>query len=112
VTDRPQPVEHLAGTARAAVVRAAVVLIRGWQLSLSAVLPPSCRFQPSCSTYAIEALERHGPVRGTWLAMRRIARCHPLGAAGYDPVPERRGGAIGGSGPTSRPGRTNGVVIQ
>jgi putative membrane protein insertion efficiency factor len=61
--------------------------IRLWQLTLSAVLPPSCRFTPSCSHYAIGAIERHGPVRGGWLAARRIARCHPWGGSGYDPVP-------------------------
>ena len=61
--------------------------IRLWQLTLSAVLPPSCRFTPSCSHYAITAIERHGPLRGGWLAARRIARCHPWGGSGYDPVP-------------------------
>jgi hypothetical protein len=61
--------------------------IRLWQLTFSAVLPPSCRFTPSCSAYVITAVERHGVVRGGWLALRRIARCHPWGASGYDPVP-------------------------
>jgi putative membrane protein insertion efficiency factor len=61
--------------------------IRLWQVTFSAVLPPSCRFSPSCSAYAITALERYGPVRGFGLAVRRIARCHPWGGSGYDPVP-------------------------
>lgn len=61
--------------------------IRLWQVTVSAVLPPSCRFTPSCSAYAIAAIERHGLAKGGWLAMRRIARCHPWGGAGYDPVP-------------------------
>ena len=61
--------------------------IRLWQVSLSAVLPPSCRFSPSCSAYAITAIERHGPVKGIGLGVRRIARCHPWGGSGYDPVP-------------------------
>lgn len=52
--------------------------------------PSPCRFTPSCSTYAVEALEAHGAVRGSWLAIRRIARCHPWGGEGYDPVPDRR----------------------
>jgi putative membrane protein insertion efficiency factor len=49
-----------------------------------------CRFEPSCSTYALEALERHGALRGTWLSVRRLARCHPWGGLGWDPVPERK----------------------
>jgi len=61
--------------------------IRLWQVTFSAVLPPSCRFSPSCSAYAITAIERHGPVRGFGLTVRRIARCHPWGGSGYDPVP-------------------------
>jgi putative membrane protein insertion efficiency factor len=64
------------------------VAIRGWQLLLAPVLPPSCRFEPSCSHYANEAIARHGPWRGLWLAARRLARCHPWGGSGYDPVPE------------------------
>jgi hypothetical protein len=63
--------------------------IRLWQLTFSAVLPPSCRFTPSCSAYAITAIERHGVAKGLWLALRRIARCHPWGGHGHDPVPER-----------------------
>lgn len=63
--------------------------IRLWQATISAILPPTCRFHPSCSTYAITAIERFGPVRGVWLGARRIIRCHPWGGSGYDPVPER-----------------------
>jgi len=64
-----------------------VLMIRGYQLWLSPVLPAACRYYPTCSAYAIEALERHGAARGTWLAIRRIARCHPFRSGGYDPVP-------------------------
>jgi hypothetical protein len=67
--------------------RLLIAPIRLWQVTFSAVLPPSCRFSPSCSAYAIEALQRHGPLRGSWLAVRRIGRCHPWGRSGYDPVP-------------------------
>lgn len=64
-----------------------VLLVRGYQVSLSPMLPASCRYFPSCSAYAVEALERHGAVRGSLLAARRILRCHPFAAGGYDPVP-------------------------
>lgn len=64
-------------------------LIRAYQLLVSPVLGPSCRYLPSCSEYAAEAIERHGALAGTWLALRRLARCHPWGGSGYDPVPER-----------------------
>jgi len=64
-----------------------VLLVRGYQVTLSPLLPPSCRYYPSCSAYAIEALERHGAIRGSWLAMRRIVRCNPFRPGGYDPVP-------------------------
>ena len=75
------------GAVGRAVAALLIVPIRVWQLTLSRILPPSCRFAPSCSAYAIEALRRHGPLRGTWLALRRILRCHPWGPTGYDPVP-------------------------
>lgn len=74
-------------TLRKAIIALLVAPIRVWQLTLSRVLPPSCRFTPSCSAYAIEALHRHGPLRGGELAARRILRCHPWGPSGYDPVP-------------------------
>jgi putative membrane protein insertion efficiency factor len=62
-------------------------IVRGYQLFLSPLLPPSCRFTPSCSQYAREAIMRHGAVRGTWLAARRLVRCHPFHPGGFDPVP-------------------------
>lgn len=61
--------------------------IRGYQLLLAPILPPCCRFYPSCSHYAAEAVERHGVRRGSGLALRRLLRCHPWGGSGYDPVP-------------------------
>ena len=63
-------------------------LIRLYQSTLSRVLPPSCRFYPSCSQYSYQAIRRYGPWRGGWLAVTRIARCHPLNPGGYDPVPD------------------------
>ncbi len=62
-------------------------LIRAYQLFLSPVLPPSCRYLPTCSEYAMEAIATHGAGRGLWLAARRLLRCHPWGGSGYDPVP-------------------------
>jgi putative membrane protein insertion efficiency factor len=65
--------------------------IRAYRYVLSPVMPPSCRFHPSCSAYALEALAAHGPFKGSWLALRRLTRCHPItwlgGGSGYDPVP-------------------------
>jgi len=63
--------------------------VRGYQLFISPILPGSCRYHPSCSAYALEALETHGPFSGGWLALKRIARCNPWCGFGYDPVPER-----------------------
>ena len=64
-----------------------ILLVRGYQVSISPLLPSSCRYYPSCSAYAVEALEKHGALRGAWLAARRIGRCHPFRPGGYDPVP-------------------------
>jgi putative membrane protein insertion efficiency factor len=69
-------------------VRAVAGLFRLWQLTFSVLLPPSCRFTPSCSHYGIEALRRHGLLAGLWLTAARIARCHPWGGCGHDPVPD------------------------
>jgi putative membrane protein insertion efficiency factor len=62
-------------------------LIRGYQLAISPLLGPNCRFHPTCSQYALTAIERHGAVRGSWLALRRVARCHPFHPGGIDEVP-------------------------
>ena len=64
-----------------------VMLVRFYQFAISPMLPPACRYYPSCSNYAIEALERHGALKGSWLAARRILRCHPFRPGGFDPVP-------------------------
>ena len=66
-----------------------VALVRGYQRYISPGLPPSCRFYPSCSQYALEALQRHGALKGSLLAARRLTRCHPFNPGGEDPVPER-----------------------
>jgi len=62
-------------------------LARAWQIGPSRFLPPTCRFSPSCSQYAIEALQKYGAVKGGWMAAKRLMRCHPWGGCGYDPVP-------------------------
>lgn len=64
-----------------------VGLIRIYQLAISPFLPPSCRYTPTCSQYGIDALKKHGPIKGGWLTIKRIASCHPWGGSGYDPVP-------------------------
>ena len=69
------------------IARALILLARFWQRGPSLVLPPSCRYAPSCSAYAIEALTRYGALRGSVLAARRVLRCHPWGGSGHDPVP-------------------------
>lgn len=65
----------------------ALAVIRFYQLTLSRALPPSCRFEPSCSHYTFEAIQKHGLFKGGWLGLKRIGRCHPLSPGGYDPVP-------------------------
>ncbi|HLE77343.1 MAG TPA: membrane protein insertion efficiency factor YidD [bacterium] len=67
--------------------RILVALVRGYQRFVSPYTPPTCRFSPSCSAYAVEAIQRHGPWRGVVLATRRLLRCHPFHPGGYDPVP-------------------------
>lgn len=67
--------------------RAIILLAKAWQYGPSLVLPPTCRFVPSCSAYTIEAVSRYGALKGGWLGLRRICRCHPWGGSGHDPVP-------------------------
>jgi hypothetical protein len=69
--------------------RAGLVLVRGYQLLLAPFTGGACRFEPSCSAYAIDAIEAHGFARGVWLALKRVARCHPFATPGVDPVPPR-----------------------
>ena len=69
------------------IARAMIGIARFWQRWPSAILPPTCRYQPSCSAYTIEALSRYGALKGGWLALKRIFRCHPWGGQGFDPVP-------------------------
>jgi len=65
-----------------------IFLVRVYQLVLSPLFGPACRFTPTCSAYAIEAFRKHGPFKGFWLALKRILRCHPWGGHGHDPVPD------------------------
>ena len=69
------------------LARALILVVRGWQIGPSRILPPTCRYQPSCSAYAITALSRHGVIKGGWMATKRLLRCHPWGGHGHDPVP-------------------------
>ena len=64
-----------------------LLIIRAYKTLISPILPPSCRYYPTCSDYGVEAIKKHGPFKGGWLAIKRIARCHPWGGHGYDPVP-------------------------
>lgn len=93
VGDRVAGAAEVGAAARAGrVVRglpgfALIFVIRAYQVMLSPLLPSSCRYIPSCSAYAVEAVQRHGALRGGWMAARRIGRCHPFRPGGYDPVP-------------------------
>lgn len=71
--------------------RLLIGMVRFYRVAVSPLTPPSCRYVPTCSAYAIEAIERHGAGTGSWLTLRRIGRCHPWGGHGYDPVPPLRG---------------------
>ena len=82
MSDQPSP-----------MARALLLFVRGYRRFISPLLPPMCRFTPTCSTYGMEALRTHGALRGSWLAIRRIARCGPWSKGGYDPVPPPKGTA-------------------
>ena len=74
--------------------RMLILPIKFYQQSISPMFPPACRYTPTCSQYAVEAITVHGPLKGLWLAIRRILRCHPWGGHGYDPVPPRENNKI------------------
>jgi putative membrane protein insertion efficiency factor len=76
---------------RSLVVQVLLLPLRFYKWALSPLLPPMCRFHPSCSVYAMGAIAVHGPFKGTWLAARRVTRCHPFNPGGFDPVPPRGG---------------------
>lgn len=67
--------------------KAVIFFVRLYQAMLSPLLPGSCRFQPTCSVYMVQAIEKHGVIKGGWLGLKRIGRCHPWGGHGHDPVP-------------------------
>jgi putative membrane protein insertion efficiency factor len=97
--------EKKAGLSRGLAVRLLRGLIRVYQLGISPFSPPACRFGPTCSDYAAEAIGRFGALRGGWLAFKRIARCHPWGGSGLDLVPPGRPSPI-------RPSDTNGAAPE
>lgn len=81
------PSQNWAQTLKKIAIFPFIVLIRFYQLFISPLKPASCRFTPTCSAYAMEAFKKHGPIKGLYLTVRRILRCHPWGGSGYDPVP-------------------------
>lgn len=81
----------MAGTVSRIFAWPLIQIVRFYRLAISPWLGANCRFDPTCSGYAIEALERHGVLKGSWLAARRIGRCHPWGESGHDPVPDSAG---------------------
>jgi uncharacterized protein len=87
--------QHLGGSVLAVrrpgpAARLALSLIRAYKLLVSPLFTGACRFHPSCSSYMADAIREHGAWRGVWLGVRRLARCHPFGSSGYDPVPPRQ----------------------
>lgn len=89
----PDAVAATPGGRRSPLAWALVALLTGYRIVVSPLLGPRCRFYPSCSAYALEAVQVHGAVRGSWLALRRLSRCHPFHPGGVDPVPPRAGRA-------------------
>jgi putative membrane protein insertion efficiency factor len=81
-----------------------IVLLRGYRLLISPLYGQVCRYHPSCSAYALDAVREHGSIRGSWLTLRRLGRCHPWAAGGYDPVPCRSSRASAGSSPSPQQG--------
>lgn len=69
------------------IARILILIARFWQIGPSRILPPTCRYAPSCSEYAIQAVRKYGAIKGSWLGFKRLMRCHPWGGSGYDPVP-------------------------
>lgn len=82
-----QIMSDLRNTLKQILIFPAVLLIKFYQICISPFTPPSCRFTPTCSQYALEAFRKHGPFKGLYLTVRRLLRCHPWGGSGYDPVP-------------------------
>ncbi|KDE40998.1 Protein YidD [Nitrincola lacisaponensis] len=74
--------------------RVLILLVKFYQYFISPMLPPSCRYEPTCSAYMIEAIQVHGPLKGLYLGIRRVLRCHPLREGGYDPVPPKCGCSV------------------
>ncbi|WP_297518552.1 membrane protein insertion efficiency factor YidD [Flavobacterium sp.] len=72
------------------IVAPLLIIIRFYQVAISPFMPATCRFHPTCSNYCMEALRTHGPIKGTWLGLKRILSCHPWGKSGYDPVPPKK----------------------
>ncbi len=86
--DQLVPTEEVGQVVRAGVLATvAMAMVRFYQRAISPLLPPSCRFRPTCSQYTLIAIKRHGFLRGIWLGLRRILRCHPFHPGGHDPVP-------------------------
>lgn len=69
------------------IARLLILIARFWQVGPSRILPPTCRYAPSCSEYMIQAIRKYGAIKGSWLGFKRLMRCHPWGGSGYDPVP-------------------------
>lgn len=76
-------------TSNSYLAKGLIALIRVYQVAISPLIGPRCRFTPTCSTYGLEAIRTHGALKGGWLTLKRVLKCHPLGSSGYDPVPPR-----------------------